>query len=85
MQLEPNRTEPNLPKVFDCFPKITRQFIFILADLPMDDFFDGFWTDGWVSDQPAVAFDSVAFMVLDREAITAGFASKSRDQSIFAG
>jgi hypothetical protein len=51
----------------------------------MDDFFDSSRTNGRVSDQPAVAFDGVAFLVLDRGAIAAGFASESRGQSIFAG
>jgi hypothetical protein len=80
-----NQIEPNLPEVFDCFTKITRHFTFILAGSPMDDFFDGSRTDGRMSDQPVVAFDAVAFMVLDRGAIAAGFASESRGQSIFAG
>jgi hypothetical protein len=44
----------------------------------MDDFFDGSRTDGPVSDQPAVVFDGVAFMVLGRGAIAAGFASESK-------
>jgi hypothetical protein len=82
---ETTQIESNLPEVFDCFPKITRQFTFILAGSPMDDFFDGSRTDGRVSNQAAVVFDGVAFMVLGRETIAAGFASKSRGQSIFAG
>jgi hypothetical protein len=44
----------------------------------MDDFFDDSRTDGRVLDQPAVAFDGVAVILLDRGAIAAGFASKSR-------
>jgi hypothetical protein len=78
---EQNSANPNgsyLPEVFDYFTKITIQFTFMLADSSMDDFFDGSRTDGRESDQPAVAFDGVAFMVLDRGAIAVGFASKSR-------
>jgi hypothetical protein len=72
-QIEPNPTE-----AFDCFTIITSLFTFILAGLPMDDFFDGSRTDGQVSDQPAVAFDGIALILLDRGAIAAGFASESK-------
>jgi hypothetical protein len=68
----------NFIEVFDCFPKITRQLTFILAGSPMDDFFDGPRTDGRVSNQGAVVFDGVAFLLLDGGAIAAGFASESR-------
>jgi hypothetical protein len=66
----------NLPEVFDCFTKITGQFTFMRAGSPIDDFFDSSRADGRVSDQPVVAFDGVTFMVLDKGAIAAGFASK---------
>jgi hypothetical protein len=59
--------EPNLPEGLDSFPKITRLFTFVLAGSPMDDLFDGSRTYERVSDQPAVALDGIAFMVLDRE------------------
>jgi hypothetical protein len=45
----------------------------------MDDFFDGSRTDGRMSDQPAVAFDGITFILLDKGAIAAGFASESRE------
>jgi hypothetical protein len=32
----------------------------------MDDFFDDSRTDGRVLDQPAVAFDGVAFVLIDK-------------------
>jgi hypothetical protein len=67
------RTELNFLEAFNCFPKITTPFTFILADSPIDDFFVGSRTDGRVSDQPAVAFDGVTFVLLDRGAIAAGF------------
>jgi hypothetical protein len=82
---EMTQIEPNLLEVFDRFLKLTRQLTFILAGSPMDDFFDGPRTDGRVSNQALVVFDGVAFVMLGRETIAAGFASKSRDQSIFAG
>jgi hypothetical protein len=44
-----------------------RQFTFILADSSMDGFSEGSRTAGQVSDQPAVAFDGIAFMLLDGE------------------
>jgi hypothetical protein len=45
----------------------------------MEDFFDGSRTDGRMSDQPAVVFDGIAFILLDGGAIAVGFASKSRE------
>jgi predicted transcriptional regulator len=68
----------NFIEVFDCFTKITKQFTFMLADSPIDDFFVGSRTNGQAFDQPTVAFDGVTFMVLDREVIAGRFASKSR-------
>jgi len=50
----------------------------------MDDFFDGSRLYGGVFDKPAVAFDDIAFIMLDEGAIAGGFASESRGQSIFA-
>jgi predicted transcriptional regulator len=50
----------------------------MLAVSPMNDFFDGLRTDRRVSDQPAVAFDGVTFILLEGGAIAAGFASESR-------
>jgi hypothetical protein len=44
----------------------------------MGDFFDGSRTDGRVSDQLAIAFDCVAFILIDKGAIAAGFPSESR-------
>jgi hypothetical protein len=51
----------------------------MLADSAMDDFSEGSQTYGRVSDHPAVAFDGIAFMLLDAAAIAAGFASESRE------
>jgi hypothetical protein len=45
---------------------------------PMSNFFNGLQADGWISNQLATTFDSVAFMMLDIEAIVAVFTSKSR-------
>jgi hypothetical protein len=44
----------------------------------MADLFDGFRTDGGVSDQSAIVFDGVAFILIDQGAIAAGFPSESR-------
>jgi hypothetical protein len=44
----------------------------------MDDFSKGSRTDGLASDQPAVSFDRIAFLMLDGGVIVAGFASESR-------
>jgi hypothetical protein len=55
-----------------------RNFTVMLADSSMDDFSKGSRTDGRASDEPAVAFDGVTFVLLDGRAITPGFASKSR-------
>jgi hypothetical protein len=55
----------------------------MLADSPMDDFFVGSRTDRQVFDQPAIAFDGIAFMLLDGGAIAERFASESRGQSVF--
>jgi hypothetical protein len=68
----------NQTEVFDCFLKITKQFTFILADSSMDDFSEGSRTVGWVSDQPAVVFDGIAFVLLDGGAIAVGFVSESK-------
>jgi hypothetical protein len=43
----------------------------MLADSSMDDFFVSSRTDGRIANQPAVAFDGIAFLVLDRGAIAA--------------
>jgi hypothetical protein len=56
----------------------------MLADSPMDNFFDSSRRDRWVSDKPAIVFDGITFILLNGGAITAGFASESRGQSIFA-
>jgi hypothetical protein len=51
----------------------------MLADSPMDGFSEGCRTDQRESDQPAVAFDGVAFVLLDRGAIATKIASVSRE------
>jgi hypothetical protein len=51
----------------------------MLADSAMDDLSEGSRTDGRVSDHRAVAFDGIAFMLLDRAAIAAVFPSESRE------
>jgi hypothetical protein len=50
----------------------------MIADSSIDDFSKGSRTDGRASDQPAVAFDGVTFVLLDGGAIIAGFASESK-------
>jgi hypothetical protein len=75
---ETPQIDANFIEVFDCFTKISRNFTFVRPGSPMDDFFDGSRTDGRMPDQSAVAFNGIAFILLDRGAIAAGFASESR-------
>jgi hypothetical protein len=57
----------------------------MLADSSMDDFSKGSRTDERVSDQPAVAFDGVAFNLLDGGAIAADLRQSQGGRFIFAG
>jgi hypothetical protein len=54
-----------------------KQFTFMLALSSMDDFSEVPRTDRPVADQPTVAIDGIAFILLDWGAVAAGFTSES--------